>query len=236
MLEGHKLYDLVEKTYPEYDGYAFDHMLIDRKEDPNKVLDLMDLRPGDAVGDIGCGSGFYTLLFAEKVGPTGQAWAIDGPTSARERLLERLKEPALLKFTNIRVFRTPVNETFIPPATLDAALLSHADFYAFTEQLEENRQMLGALYRSLKATGRMAVVQNMKIVPDSTNEIILQNFKDARFQVDRVYTDPDSAVSYFLFQKPLNGPPAPPPVAPRWIEESSSPPIPPPRSVSAEPQ
>ena len=38
------------------------------------------LRPGDAVADIGAGTGLFTLLFAEQVGPKGTVYAVDiGP-------------------------------------------------------------------------------------------------------------------------------------------------------------
>lgn len=217
---GHQLYDLVKRTYPAYDTYDFDHMLVLRSESPQRVMDLLALAPGDEVGDIGCGSGFYTFLFAEKVGPTGRVWAIDVQSLAVRTVRERMAEPSLARFQNIRLFQNPVNETLIPADTLDAALLSHADFYAFPTLLDENRQMLGALYRSLVPGGRMVVVQDMtaKTIPDASNDVIVRNFADAGFRPARVQTDPATSVSYFQFLKPENGP-APPPVAiPQWLE------------------
>ncbi|MEO8302460.1 MAG: methyltransferase domain-containing protein, partial [Rhizomicrobium sp.] len=41
------------------------------------VVKAMTLKPGDAIADIGAGTGLYTRLFAEAVGPGGKVYATD---------------------------------------------------------------------------------------------------------------------------------------------------------------
>jgi ubiquinone/menaquinone biosynthesis C-methylase UbiE len=48
------------------------------------------VRPGDAVLDIGCGTGLFTLALARRVGDTGQVIAVD----VQEEMLEILREKA----------------------------------------------------------------------------------------------------------------------------------------------
>jgi len=223
LLEGHALYELVKRTYPTYDDYEFQHMLEVRSEDPRRVMDMLALKAGQSVADVGCGSGFYTLKFADAVGPAGQVWAIDIQGLAIQTLQERLQDPALSLYQNIRVFMNPVNDTLIPDNALDAALFSHADFYAYPNLLDENRQMLWACYRSLKPNGTMVVVQDMKIVPGSTNDMVIRNFLDCGFRVSMVFTDPDSGDAYFQFRKPVDGPRPPPAVPPKWAEAPLTP-------------
>ncbi len=44
------------------------------------ITRAVGLRPGDAAADIGAGTGLFTLLFAEQVGPKGTVYAVDiGP-------------------------------------------------------------------------------------------------------------------------------------------------------------
>ena len=44
------------------------------------IARAVGLRPGDAVADIGAGTGLFTQLFTEQVGPKGAVYAVDiGP-------------------------------------------------------------------------------------------------------------------------------------------------------------
>jgi len=41
------------------------------------LIDGLDVRPGDHVAHVGCGTGYYTAILAELVGPTGQVTAYE---------------------------------------------------------------------------------------------------------------------------------------------------------------
>ena len=43
----------------------------------HEIVAALNLVPGMAVADIGAGTGLFTRLFAEKVGPTGKVYAVD---------------------------------------------------------------------------------------------------------------------------------------------------------------
>jgi len=46
----------------------------DRAADSKRrVIETLHVRPGDTVADMGCGDGFYTILLAHFVGPSGKA-------------------------------------------------------------------------------------------------------------------------------------------------------------------
>ena len=46
----------------------------EEEEHPAKVLDALDLRPGEVVADIGAGSGYFTFRMAPKVGELARCW------------------------------------------------------------------------------------------------------------------------------------------------------------------
>ncbi|HYE78723.1 MAG TPA: methyltransferase domain-containing protein [bacterium] len=41
------------------------------------LLEKLDLKPGDVILDVGCGTGQHLVKFAEVVGPTGHAYGVD---------------------------------------------------------------------------------------------------------------------------------------------------------------
>ncbi len=46
-------------------------------EKPEELLDLLGIKEGDVVADIGAGAGFFSLRAAERVGRTGKVLAVD---------------------------------------------------------------------------------------------------------------------------------------------------------------
>jgi protein-L-isoaspartate(D-aspartate) O-methyltransferase len=40
-------------------------------------MDALDLKPGARVLHVGCGTGYYSAILAETVGPAGHVWAVD---------------------------------------------------------------------------------------------------------------------------------------------------------------
>ncbi len=44
----------------------------EEEEHPAKLLDSLDLHPGEVVADLGAGSGYFTFRMAPKVGKAGK--------------------------------------------------------------------------------------------------------------------------------------------------------------------
>src|SRR5437870_1428682 len=49
----------------------------EKEEAPSKLHEILKLKAGDAVADIGAGSGYHTFRLAEKVGAKGKVYAVD---------------------------------------------------------------------------------------------------------------------------------------------------------------
>jgi ubiquinone/menaquinone biosynthesis C-methylase UbiE len=123
----------------------------DREEDCKTMLAALHVKPGDTVCDLGCGNGFYTLRLARLVGEQGKVVAVD----IQREMLELLKDSAAAeKVTNIQ----PVLGTLVDPKLQDGSidLVLLVDVY---HEFSHPEQMLAAIRRSLKPTGRVALVE-----------------------------------------------------------------------------
>jgi len=122
-----------------------------REEDCRMLLDALEVEPGQTVGDMGCGNGFYTLELARRVGPRGIVYAIDIQPEMLRLLAERATAARL---ANIRpILGTPVDPR-LPAGTLDMVLC--VDVY---HEFSHPEQMLAAIRASLKPEGRLVLAE-----------------------------------------------------------------------------
>jgi len=122
-----------------------------REEDCEKLLQALEVKPGDVVCDLGCGNGFYTLKLARLVGKRGKVIAVD----IQREMLGLLKDRAAQEnIDNIElVLGTPIDPK-LSPQSMDLVLL--VDVY---HEFSHPEQMLAAIRKSLKPTGRVALVE-----------------------------------------------------------------------------
>jgi ubiquinone/menaquinone biosynthesis C-methylase UbiE len=123
----------------------------DREEDCNTMLAALHLKPGDTVCDLGCGNGFYTLQLAKLVGEKGRVIAVDIQREMLELLKDRAAEE---KVTNIEPVLGTLVDPKLPEGSVDLVLL--VDVY---HEFSHPEQMLAAIRKSLKPTGRVALVE-----------------------------------------------------------------------------
>jgi SAM-dependent methyltransferase len=71
---------------------------------PPRIARLLRLGPGSRLLDLGCGTGFFAIPFAARVGPRGIVWAMDTSAPILRRFRRKLqgKVPRQLKLVRIR--------------------------------------------------------------------------------------------------------------------------------------
>lgn len=123
----------------------------EREEDCKTLLAALKLKPGDTVCDLGCGNGFYSLKLAKLVGERGRVIAVD----IQREMLELLKDRAVAeKITNIEPVLGTVVDPKLPEGAVDLMLL--VDVY---HEFSNPEQMLAAIRKSLKPSGRIALAE-----------------------------------------------------------------------------
>lgn len=55
------------------------------------LIDALDLKPGERAAHVGCGTGYFSAVMAEVVGPRGQLLAVDVDASLATRAAENLR-------------------------------------------------------------------------------------------------------------------------------------------------
>jgi len=116
----------------------------------DKVLNHLLLKQGDVVADIGAGTGYFSRLFAQRVGKNGLVYAVDVDESMVQYLGKRAKKEGL---DNIKSIHAPPNDPLLPKSSVDLVFI--CDTYMFIENREE---YLSHVRDSLKNGGRLAII------------------------------------------------------------------------------
>ena len=71
---------------------------------PERIIDSLEVPEGGRVADFGSGSGYFTLLLAEAVGPDGIVTAVDVLPSALEVIKSKAFDRGFIKCSNLYAF------------------------------------------------------------------------------------------------------------------------------------
>ncbi len=129
----------------------------EEEEHPAKVLESLDLRPGEVVADLGAGSGYFTFRIAPKVGNIGKVLAVE----IQEAMLNALRARASsLKATNVEVVQGSEIDPHLPASSVDLVLI--VDVY---HELAYPFEVMTKVREGLKPRGRVVFVEYRKEDP-----------------------------------------------------------------------
>jgi ubiquinone/menaquinone biosynthesis C-methylase UbiE len=127
------------------------------EEDPDTALDVLRIKKGAIVADIGAGSGFMTMRLSKRVGSTGTVYANDVQPQMLQMLQQRIDKARVM---NIVLVQGTIDDPKLPAATLDLELL--VDVY---HEFSEPQAMLRHLREALKPKGRLVLLEYRKEDP-----------------------------------------------------------------------
>ena len=123
----------------------------EKEEKPRVLMQLLDLKPGMAVADIGAGSGYYTRRMAKAVAPSGKVMAVDIQPEMLQILTNKL---ATEHITNVVAVLGKIDTPNLPENSLDLALM--VDVY---HEFSHPYEMMQGITRALKPGGRVVFVE-----------------------------------------------------------------------------
>src|SRR5437899_10863170 len=122
----------------------------DAWQKPEEVVKELELKNGEAVADIGAGTGYFARRFARAVAPDGKVYAVDIAADILGYLKERAEKENLGNLTTI------VSRVDDPMLPRDAVGL--AFFCDTTHHIENRVSFYRKLIPGLKEHGRMAII------------------------------------------------------------------------------
>lgn len=123
----------------------------EKEEQPRKLLEALELKPGMIVADIGAGSGYFTFRLAERVGAKGKVLAVDIQPEMLDLIRKRAKEREL---TNVEVVQGTETDPKLPAGAVD--LIFMVDVY---HEFSYPWEMTTAMVKALKPGGRLVFVE-----------------------------------------------------------------------------
>jgi ubiquinone/menaquinone biosynthesis C-methylase UbiE len=124
------------------------------EEKTSQLVELLKVRPGDVVADIGAGTGYLTRRLAPIVGPQGKVFAVDVQPEMIQLLTNQFR---LHSITNAVAILGTERDPKLPPASVD--LMVMVDVY---HEFEYPLEMTRAMVQALKPGGRIAFVEFRK--------------------------------------------------------------------------
>ena len=127
----------------------------DQAGEAERVMNLLGVKAGMTVADIGAGSGYYTVRLARRVGPEGHVYAEDVVPEYLERLARRVANEGLAG--SVTVVRGDPHDPRLPAGSIDIALLVH-----MYHEVQQPYGLLWNLRPALRAGARVAVIDARK--------------------------------------------------------------------------
>ena len=188
-------------------------------QQPDRVMQDLNLTTHACVADIGCGSGYFTFRLAQAVGPQGKVLAVDVSDKALMPVRQRIEQEHL---TNIEVVVSASRDAKLAAASVDAALLCNM---LHDVDASDRLPLLQSAVRAIKPGGKLFLIdfargRGVKVHPDEkllSREDLLKLFTEAGLVLDAEFHYLKQQV-FLRFRKPTGelSPPTKPQVLDVW--------------------
>lgn len=129
-----------------------------------EIVTACGIKPGSVVADVGAGTGLFTRLFAEAVGPAGRVVAVD----IAQKFVDHVRESARAQgLKNVDAVRCSPNSVNLPAESVDTAFICDA-YHHF----EFPQSMMTSLRKALKPGGLVVVIDFRRIEGVSTDWVL----------------------------------------------------------------
>lgn len=132
------------------------------------IVKALGLRRGMSVADIGAGTGLFTPLFSQAVGPSGAVYAVDIAPDFVRHIEERA---AAAGMRNVRAVLCTERSVELPRNSVDVAFI--CDTY---HHFEFPQRTMSSLHRALRPGGEVFLV-DFKRIPGVSSDWILDHVR-----------------------------------------------------------
>lgn len=160
--EGHRLHQdpkayIASLEDPARDAY----------QKPHEVMEALAIKPGETIADVGAGSGYFSLRFAQHVGERGRVYAVDVSPDMIVHLNRRVRDHGL---RNVTTILAPPDDPLLPDGSIDRFF-----FCDVWHHVEKQDQYLALMRRMLKPGGQVVMIdfhkKDLPVGPPSSMKI-----------------------------------------------------------------
>lgn len=145
----------------------------------NAVLKACDLKPGQAVADIGAGTGLYTRLFAQAVGNEGRVYAVD----ISQKFLDHIRQSAeKLELKNVKTVLGKDASPELAANSVDVVFI--CDTY---HHFEFPFKIMKEIHAAMKPGGKLIIIDFIRI-PGQSREWVLNHVRAGQDVVEKEIT------------------------------------------------
>jgi len=94
----------------------------DQWQQPEKVIAVLQIRPGDQIADLGAGGGYFTFKLANAVGPTGKVYAVDIDREMTNLIAQEAEKDAV---KNVATIVAKDDDPMLPQSGVDLVFTSN---------------------------------------------------------------------------------------------------------------
>jgi ubiquinone/menaquinone biosynthesis C-methylase UbiE len=183
------------KTSTPYTGdfSIFEDKDRDQKLQVQRVMDILGVRAGSKVADIGAGSGWFTVRAAKRVGDAGSVYAVDINPASIKYIDDRVQRGGI---HNVHTILGAEDDPKLPADSVDSVLILKT-----YHEIAQPVVLLRNLRQSLRSGARVGIIDRNGNGEDHgiQKDVVVQEATQAGFrlveQYDFVKTDRED---YFL--------------------------------------
>ncbi len=176
-----------------------------------RLWEVLGLRPGARLGEVGAGAGDLTALMAARVGPAGRIFATESDPARLRRLARRRQKQG---WGNVEIIESHADDCKLPAGSCDAVFMRGV-YHHLTDPAAMDRSLL----RALRPGGTLAVIDfpprwllalcTPKGIPENRGghgippHLVVGELEHAGFEVVRTLEDWPAHLYCVVLQKPI---------------------------------
>jgi SAM-dependent methyltransferase len=168
----------------------------------NRVMDLLAIKQGSSVADIGAGSGWFTVRAATRVGEKGMVYAVEINPDYLSYIQERAVDQ---KLSNIRTILGKEDDPLLPRDSVDAVLILKT-----YHEIAQPILLLSRLREALKSGALLGIIDRNGNGKDHgiSSRVVIKEAAEAGFSLVEQYdfVKPDGMDYFLVFRVAIAAP------------------------------
>ena len=130
---------------------AYEGLTRDQWQQRDRVIQSLQIHPGERVADLGSGGGYFTFSLAKAVGPDGKVYAVDIDEEMNDLVAQEAKKEGV---GNVEVILAKPDDPLLPSPEVDLIFTSNTYHH-----IDNRVNYLTNLRKYLRPNGRIAIVE-----------------------------------------------------------------------------